>query len=54
MSGEEKIKKDKSNDTEETITLQLVDGKWKVVYADLMYYSNVNQGMPTTTVTIEY
>lgn len=41
--GNEKVRKENSSSKDETITLQLVDGKWKVVYADLMYYNGMNQ-----------
>lgn len=41
--GNEKVRKEDSNSKDETITLQLVDGKWKVVYADLVYYNGVNK-----------
>lgn len=44
LDGEnEKVRKENSSSKDETITLQLVDGKWKVVYADLMYYNGMNQ-----------
>lgn len=39
--GNEKVRKENPTSKDETITLQLVDGKWKVVYADLIYYNNL-------------
>ena len=36
-----KVRKENPTSKDETITLQLVDGKWKVVYADLIYYNNL-------------
>jgi len=39
--GNEKVRKENHTSKDETITLQLVNGKWKVVYADLIYYNNL-------------
>ncbi len=50
-NGEEKIKKETSNDKSETITLQLVEGKWKIVYADLIYYSGNEKAAYTTMIS---
>lgn len=36
--GEERINKNEYEATEESITLQIIDGVWKIVYADLQYY----------------
>lgn len=41
--NKELIKKEDFNSSDETITLQNIDGTWKVVYADLLY-SNPNSG----------
>lgn len=42
-------KKGNFNHSDETITLQKIDGTWKIVYADLMYAdpSSYNMGMTT-------
>ncbi len=46
MDGnKEVLKKDTNTTNDETITLQKIDGNWKVVYADLQY--NVNNINPT-------
>lgn len=37
--GNEKTRKDTTSENGETITLQLVDGNWKVVYSDIMYHN---------------
>lgn len=37
---EERTKKNTQKQEEDMITLKLVDGKWKVIYADLRYYPN--------------
>lgn len=36
--GEEKLQKNEYTSNDDTITLKLVDGKWKVVYAEVEYY----------------
>lgn len=50
-NGEEKIKKETSNDKDETITLQLVEGKWKIIYADLIYHSGNEKEVYTTMIS---
>ncbi len=35
---EEKLQKNENTSNDDTITLKLVDGKWKVVYAEVEYY----------------
>ncbi len=52
--GEEKIKKDTSDDKDSSITLQLVDGTWKVVYADIINFENVDDKIYSTTLKLEY
>lgn len=42
-------KKGNFNSSDETITLQKIDGNWKLVYADLMYADPSSQGMGMTT-----
>lgn len=41
LEGKELSKKDDSNAQEETITLQNINGNWKVVYADLQYQDSM-------------
>lgn len=50
LSGEdEKIRTDKEKGTESTMTLQLVDNEWKVVYTDIQYYvSSTGSGLVIT------
>lgn len=44
-NGEEKLEKSNSEAKDDTITLKLIDGKWKVVYSAIEYYRRPQGGM---------